>query len=80
MDRYENLANAIIVQACKDYAEKRYRPDVECFFKSEWFKALTDLDGKELLEELKKKVEEKELNKAKKKKEMEKIKQKRGYQ
>ncbi|MBC8588071.1 hypothetical protein [Paratissierella segnis] len=63
MDRYENLANAIIVQACKDYQEPRYRKEVENFLKSDWFKALTDMDGDRLLKELKKKVEEKKQSK-----------------
>ena len=80
MDRYENLANAVIVQACKDYSEKRYRPEVEAFFRSGWFKALTDLDEEILLQSLKKKVEKKELQKAKKIAEMREIKKKRGYQ
>ena len=62
MDEYLNLANAIIELACKDYiAEKRYRKEVENFFRSDWFKALTDMDGDTILKELKKKVEEKEL-------------------
>jgi hypothetical protein len=51
VDEYLNLANAIIVQACKDYQEPRYRKEVENFLKSDWFKALTDMDGDRLLKE-----------------------------
>ena len=60
---YENLANAIILLAVKDYrkamkALKRnpgsifaqlYRDDVTRFFQSAWFAQLTELDGEKLL-------------------------------
>lgn len=80
MKEYQDLANAIIVQACKDYEQECYRDDVEVFLKGEWFKALTDIDGERLLKELQKVVEEKELEKEEKKREMERIKQQRGYE
>ena len=65
-DPWENLANAVILQAVKDYREARKkfrkRPknedaklmisDCEAFFRSEWFKALTSIDGEMLLEKL----------------------------
>ena len=65
-DPWENLANAVILQAVKDYREARKklrkRPknedaklmisDCEAFFRSEWFKALTNIDGEMLLEKL----------------------------
>ena len=65
-DPWENLANAIILQAVKDYHEARKkhkkRPknedaklmiaDCEAFFRSDWFKALTELDGEMLLRKL----------------------------
>lgn len=65
-DPWENLANAIILQAAKDYREARKklrkRPknedaklmisDCEAVFRSEWFKALTNIDGEMLLEKL----------------------------
>ncbi len=65
---WEDLANAIILQAVEDYrmARKRVRarPDqkvaqatireVERFFKSWWFTQLTDVDGEMLLEKLRK--------------------------
>lgn len=65
-DPWENLANAIILQAVKDYREARKklkkRPknedakltvsDCEAFFRSEWFKALTNVNGEMLLRKL----------------------------
>lgn len=57
----ENLANAIILQAVKDYrkALKGFSlngkssaaviADCERFFRSEWFKELTDVDGEYLI-------------------------------
>ncbi len=66
---FENLANAIIEQAAKDYIEAlgilRYKPndkkatatkdEVEKFFRSQWFIMLTKVDGEKLLSDLKKK-------------------------
>ena len=66
MDPYENLANAIIMQAVKDYraAKKKLkkRPtnkdaelmviDTEKFFRSDWFTALTNVDGEVILRKL----------------------------
>ena len=65
-DPWESLANAIILQAVKDYHEARKkhkkRPknedaklmiaDCEAFFCSDWFAALTDIDGEALLRKL----------------------------
>lgn len=71
MNPYENLANAIIIQACKDYrkAYKRYlrryrstdKPDAELvelerFFRSDWYKTLTAVDGEYLMDRMKKEV------------------------
>ena len=67
MDPYENLANAIILQAVKDYRlarkKRKYHPknkdaklmieDCESFFRSDWFAVLTSLDGEMLLKKLK---------------------------
>jgi hypothetical protein len=64
---YENLANAIILQAVKDYRgalkklEKRpnYEPakimknEVERFFRSDWYRELTSIDGNILIKKLK---------------------------
>ncbi len=63
---YESLANAIILQAVKDYrtaGEKLKRnpknkdaklmiEDCERFFCSDWFSALTSVDGRRLLQKL----------------------------
>lgn len=65
------LANAIVMQACKDY-RKTYRlhirtyrvgdkPDeklaeLEKFFRSDWYRALTDLDGEYLMKRIREEV------------------------
>lgn len=65
-DPYESLANAIILLAVKDYRLAReklkYHPknkeaklmieDLERFFCSDWFTALTTIDGELLLRKL----------------------------
>ena len=71
MTPYENLANAIIIQACKDYrkAYKRYlrkarsaRNDtselksLERFFRSNWYKTLTSVDGEYLMARIRQEV------------------------
>ena len=67
---YENLANAIIIQAAKDYREVLrqllYEPDnelaamkkkkIEQFFQSEFYCALTSIDGRTLIERLNEEV------------------------
>lgn len=70
-DPYENIANAVVIQACKDYrkAYKRYlrryrstdKPDeelteLENFFRSAWYKTLTAIDGEYLMDRIKKEV------------------------
>ena len=63
---YEALANAVILQAVRDwrdacrinksypenFAEERKRKDIERFFRSDWFSVLTNLDGRLLLRKL----------------------------
>lgn len=70
MNPHKELANAIIVQAVKDYRNAverlRYTPDdksalhdkksIERFFRSEWFSILSDLNGELLLKKLKEEV------------------------
>ena len=65
---YAELANAVIIQASKDWQKavrtlkkhphyrtaKQMQSECECFFLSEWFMVLTDLDGSYLLGKLKK--------------------------
>ena len=69
---YENLANAIILMAVKDYRsalkklKKRpnYEPaeiiknEVERFFRSDWYRELTSVDGNILIKKLKSEVRE----------------------
>lgn len=68
MNSYENLANAIVEQAVKDYrkAQRKLRKhpenakarsrivEVETFFHSAWFKALTRADPDYILSRLQK--------------------------
>lgn len=56
MDLYENLANAIIMQAVKDYRHTKNngaKAHIIRFFRSDWFKVLTDLDCEVLIAKLK---------------------------
>ena len=64
-ENYEDLANNIIIQAVKDYirALRSKRDDrddrireLEKFFRSEWFRVLTKVDGEMLISRLKKEV------------------------
>ena len=71
-DPYENLANAIIIQAANDYIAAlrkiRKHPDnkaalheamsIENFFHSGWFGTLSSVDPDYLIERLRKKVSE----------------------
>lgn len=68
MQCWEDLANAIVLQAVEDYRDAcgalRRRPDLrvqakrkrslEQFFRSGWFHTLSALDAKPLLEEIRK--------------------------
>ncbi len=68
---YENLANAIILQAVKDYrvalkclkANPRNRTaaadrvEIERFFRSRWFTILTSVDGEMLIRSLQMEVD-----------------------
>ena len=52
---YEKLAEAIILQAVKDYRDScsyQMRCSIERFFRSEWFMVLTTLDGEMLIKRL----------------------------
>ena len=40
---YENLANAIVLQAIKDYKNYYNRAEVVNFFRSQWYNELTDI-------------------------------------
>ena len=53
---YEKLANAIIMQAVRDYRRStdKNKAVIEKFFRSGWFTVLTRLDGEMLIERLRK--------------------------
>jgi len=54
---YEDLAEAIVLRAVTDYRSSN-NPDtlweIERFFRSEWFKVLTKINGKDLIRVLRK--------------------------
>lgn len=64
---YEDLANAIIIQAVKDYRDalhilvrhpenkvaKAEKRSIEYFFRSPWFTVLTNLNGQILIKQIK---------------------------
>ena len=67
---WEDLANAVILQAAEDYREvcrglrkhpRSRRPleqkrSLEYFFRSGWFKVLSAVDGRKLLEQIRKEI------------------------
>ena len=71
MNPYENLANAVVLQAVKDYREamiklshgkknvvaEQTKSECEKFFQSPYFNVFTSLDGKALLLKLESEVE-----------------------
>jgi len=70
IDPYENLANAIVLQAVKDYRKalktlqmnpmsrsaNADKNTLERFFLSEWYRLLTHIDGEMLIEKLNQEV------------------------
>lgn len=57
MNPYEDLANAIILQAVKDYRltdDERELQEIERFFRSGWFGVLSKVDPEFLIKELRK--------------------------
>lgn len=67
---YENLANAIVLQAVKDYRDalrtlkkhprrsgaRSVKNDCERFFRSSWYQTLTSVDGEILMRKLNEEV------------------------
>ena len=54
---YENLANAIVLQAVKDYRlhdDEQELASIERFFRSGWFGVLTRIDPEMLIAKLRK--------------------------
>lgn len=64
MDGYRELANAIILQAVKDYRkalkhdERGRKREIERFFRSEYFTVLTNISGEMLIRKLRAEVKE----------------------
>lgn len=65
IDGYQLLANAIVLQAVNEYREALRQNDTAArwkkislrrFFRSDWFKLLTNVDGELLMEQLTKEV------------------------
>ena len=57
MDSYENLAQAIILQAVKDYRltdDESELAEIERFFRSGWFGVLSKVDPEYLIKKLRK--------------------------
>ena len=57
MNAWQELANAVVLQAVEDYRmweDPRGREEIEDFFRSDWFGVLTRLDAEELIAELRK--------------------------
>ena len=55
MENIKLLANAIILQAVKDYRHTyspQTRAEIKRFFRSEWFRALTRVDGEMIIARL----------------------------
>ena len=73
-EAYENLANAIVISAAEDYKSALIRlkknpesrsaaadvQQLEKFFWSEWYEALTDLDSSYLIRKMRELVDEQE--------------------
>ena len=65
-ENWQDLANAIIIQAVKDHrraqrvlkahprhiAAKKVKGETESFFRSDWYRALTNVDGEVLIKRL----------------------------
>lgn len=54
-ENFELLANAIILQAVKDYRHTyspQQRTEIKRFFRSDWFKVLTRVDGEMIIKRL----------------------------
>lgn len=61
---YEDLANAVIIQAVKDIRlGNKYKGDARRFLKSEWCRVLSQVDGRIIL----RKLDEEIANKRKRK-------------
>lgn len=71
IENYENLANAIVLQAVRDYrtalrslklnpsnkSAKIEKENIERFFRSDWYQVLTSVDGESLSRALRKEMD-----------------------
>ncbi len=71
IENYENLANAIVLQAVRDYrtalrslklnpsnkSAKIEKENIERFFRSDWYQVLTSVDGESLIRALRKEMD-----------------------
>lgn len=81
LDCYENLANAIVLQAVKDYKKSLHQLEnnprnrdaihekvrLEKFFRSQWYGVLTNLDPERLMAGVKERVQHEAVERRKKK-------------
>lgn len=60
MNHYEKLANAIVLQAVRDWRDgsEEDKREVERFFRSSWFSVLTGLEPDILISKLRKELSE----------------------
>ena len=57
MDPYQELANAVVLQAVKDYRlhdDEQELASIERFFRSDWFGVLTNINPEILITKLRK--------------------------
>lgn len=51
-DPWENLATAIVIQAANEYLRTKDKEPLRRFFRSQWYRELTDVDGEYLMKTL----------------------------
>lgn len=62
-ENYKELANAIVLQAVRDYRAALSKDNIyrvralEKFFRSDWFKVLCELNGEMIIEKIKENME-----------------------
>lgn len=57
MTPFEDLANAIVLKAVEDYRktdDRSTQRSIEAFFRSSWYQMLTNVDGEQLIQILRK--------------------------
>lgn len=62
-ENYKELANAVVLQAVRDYRAALSKDNIyrvralEKFFRSDWFKVLCELNGEMIIEKIKENME-----------------------